>query len=166
MPSFPERDRKLERFLAKNQHTQRKIFYLVNWHSGGGGKNCQNQTFKVNFLSQKLSEFIFKKQTFYWTIFSSTFLISTLFDNFNFCSTLFSKMTPNFWRLITNSKNIIISSEYVDFWAKIYLILYLSLGNSITHITITGTGARQKWMINWHILEEEDTGHTVANLVL
>ena len=26
--------------------------------------------------------------------------------------------------------------EYVDFWANIYLILYPSLGNSTTHITI------------------------------
>ena len=29
-----------------------------------------------------------------------------------------------------------ISIEYVDFWAKIYLIFYPYLGNSTTHITV------------------------------
>jgi hypothetical protein len=39
----------LERFLIKNQHTQRKL-------SWGGVKKCQNFTFIVNFLRQKWSE--------------------------------------------------------------------------------------------------------------
>ena len=32
--SFQERDTKLERFLAKNQHTQRKSLNFENWSNG------------------------------------------------------------------------------------------------------------------------------------
>ena len=56
---FPGWDTKLKRFLVKNQHTQRKILYFVNWCSS---QKYQNWIFKVNFLCQKLSEsFIFSK---------------------------------------------------------------------------------------------------------
>ena len=55
--SFQTGYTKLERFLHKNQHTQRK---LLNFESTcnvmGGGKKWQNLTFNVNFLRQKLSE--------------------------------------------------------------------------------------------------------------
>ena len=34
MWSFQGRDTKLERFLAKNQHTQRKLLNFENWSSG------------------------------------------------------------------------------------------------------------------------------------
>ena len=47
---------KLERILPKNQHTQRKLLNFDNWVNGVGVKKCQNMTFKVNFLCQKLSE--------------------------------------------------------------------------------------------------------------
>ena len=42
---------------------------------------------------------------------------------------------------------------------------YWERNASQTPIQMTGTGAQQKWMINWHILGEEGTGPTVANLV-
>ena len=53
---FQERDKKLDRCLAKNKYTQRKLLYFdfVNRQSV---KKCQNLTFKINFQSQKSSEF-------------------------------------------------------------------------------------------------------------
>ena len=50
---------KLERFLPKNQHTQRKLLNFENWVSGEMSKSAKSPnllTFKVNFLHQKLSE--------------------------------------------------------------------------------------------------------------
>ena len=57
--SFQAGGTKLERFLPKNQHTQRKLLNFENWVNGEVSKSvqkCQNLTFKVNFLCQKLSE--------------------------------------------------------------------------------------------------------------
>ena len=42
-------------------------------------------------------------------------------------------MTP---RQYVYSQNTIPSFEYVDFWPKIYLILYPSFGDLTTHVTI------------------------------
>ena len=53
---FESGDTKLERFLPKNQHTQRKLLNFENWCSGEVSKKSQNLTFKVNFLFQKSSE--------------------------------------------------------------------------------------------------------------
>ena len=50
---------KLERFLLKNQHTQRKLLNFENWVNGEVSKSAKSPnllTFKVNFLYQKLSE--------------------------------------------------------------------------------------------------------------
>ena len=50
---------KLERFLPKNQHSQRKFWNFENWISGEVSKSAKSPnllTFKVNFLCQKLSE--------------------------------------------------------------------------------------------------------------
>ena len=50
---------KLERFLPKNQQTQRKLLNFENWVNGEVSKVPkfdQNLTYKVNFLCQKLSE--------------------------------------------------------------------------------------------------------------
>ena len=50
---------KLERFLPKNQHTQRKYLNFENWTNGEVSKSAKSPnllTFKVNFLYQKLSE--------------------------------------------------------------------------------------------------------------
>ena len=52
----------IERFLPKNQHTQRKLLNFVNWVDGEVSKVLkidQNLTFKVNFLRQKLPIQIF-----------------------------------------------------------------------------------------------------------
>ena len=63
-------------------------------------KKCLNLTFKVNFLCQKSFES-------FWFFFSlknisleEGFLLWSFFENFNFWTTLFSKMMPNFWRSV------------------------------------------------------------------
>ena len=50
--SFQTEDTKLEKILHKNQHTQQILSFGL-WLAV---KKCQNLTFKVNFLCQKLSE--------------------------------------------------------------------------------------------------------------
>ena len=56
---FKRGGKKLEIFLPRNQHTQRKLLNFENWVNGEVSKVPkfdQNLTFKVNFLCQKLSE--------------------------------------------------------------------------------------------------------------
>ena len=50
---------KLERFLPKDQHTQRKLSNFENWSNGEVSKSAKSPnllTFKVNLLYQKLSK--------------------------------------------------------------------------------------------------------------
>ena len=44
---FKQGGTKLERFLLKNQHTQRKLLNFENWISGGPKKFFKNQSFKT-----------------------------------------------------------------------------------------------------------------------
>ena len=78
---------KLERFLPKNQHTQRKLLNFENWVSGEVSKSAKSPnllTFKVNFLYQKLSESF----SFFFSLkninLGAHFLLLTFFDNINF----------------------------------------------------------------------------------
>ena len=48
--------RKLERFLIKNQHTQRKLLNFENWISGGPKKFFKNQSFKSQLFSSSQKE--------------------------------------------------------------------------------------------------------------
>ena len=57
---FSNGEYKLERFLPKNQYTQRKLSNFENWISREVSKSAKSPnllTFKVNFLSQKLTKF-------------------------------------------------------------------------------------------------------------
>ena len=91
--SFQTGVKKLERFVPRNQHTQRKLLNFENWVNrevSESVKKYQNLTFKVNFLSQKLSES--------FSFFSlkninsgAYFLLLTVFDNINFKSLYFLK---------------------------------------------------------------------------
>ena len=59
MWSFQTGGTNLERFLPKNQHTQRKLLNFENWVNGEVSKSAKSPnllTFKVNFRYQKLSE--------------------------------------------------------------------------------------------------------------
>ena len=76
---------KLERFLPKNQHTQRKLLNFENWVNGEVSKVPkfdQNLTFKVNFLCQKLSESF--SIFFFIEEYQFSYLLLTFFENFNF----------------------------------------------------------------------------------
>ena len=56
--SFQTGGTKLERFLLKDQHTQRNFLNFENWTNGEVSKSAKSPnlpTFKVNFLHQKLS---------------------------------------------------------------------------------------------------------------
>ena len=78
---------KLESFLPKNQHTQRKLSNFENWVSGEVLKSAKSPnlfTFKVNFLCQKLSE----SYSIFFSLkninLGAHFLLLTFFDNIIF----------------------------------------------------------------------------------
>ena len=78
---------KLERFLPKNQHTQRKLLNFENWVNGEVSKSAKSPnllTFKVNFLYQKSSESF----SFFFSLkninLGAHLLLLTFFDNINF----------------------------------------------------------------------------------
>jgi len=88
-------------------------------------KKCLNLTFKVIFLCQKSFES-------FWFFFSlknisleEGFLLLSFFENFNFWTTLFSKMVPNFWRSVWTSVKVKSKNHFhfTDFFAKIYSLL-------------------------------------------
>ena len=41
---------KLERFLPKNQHSQRKLLNFENWTIQGASVACKNQSLKVDYF--------------------------------------------------------------------------------------------------------------------
>ena len=87
-------------------------------------KKFLNLTFKVNFLSQKSFEsfwfFSLKNISL-----EEGFLLLSFFENFNFWTTLFSKMVPNFWRSVWTSVKVKSKNYFyfTDFFAKIYSLL-------------------------------------------
>ena len=83
--SFQTGGTKLERFLPKNQHTQRKLSNFENWVCGEVSKSAKSPnllTFKMNFLCQKLSEsfsiFFFIKE---YQFRSTFFVIDKIFKS-------------------------------------------------------------------------------------
>ena len=78
---------KLERFLPKNQPTQRKLLNFENWIDGEVSKSAKSPnllTFKVNFLYQKLSESFSIFFSLKNINLGAHFLLLTSFDNINF----------------------------------------------------------------------------------
>ena len=78
---------KLERFLPKNQHSQRKLLNFENWVNGEVSKSAKSPnllTFKVNFLCQKLSEAFSIFFSLNNTNLGVHFLLLTFFDKINF----------------------------------------------------------------------------------
>ena len=85
--SFQTGGTKLERFLPKNQHTQRKLLNFENWVNGEVSKSAKSPnllTFKVNFLYQKLSESFSIFFSLKNINLGAHFLLLTFFDNINF----------------------------------------------------------------------------------
>ena len=78
---------KLERFLPKDQHTQRKLSNFENWSNGEVKKSAKSPnllTFKVNFLYQKLSESFSIFFSLKNINLGAHFLLLTFFDKINF----------------------------------------------------------------------------------
>ena len=87
LSSFHAGGTKLEIFLPKNQHTQRKLLNFENWVNGEVSKLPkfdQNLTFKVNFLCQKLSESFSNFFSLKNINLRTHFLLLTFFDSINF----------------------------------------------------------------------------------
>ena len=85
--SFQTGGTKLERFLPKNQHTQRKCLNFENWTNGEVSKSAKSPnlpTVKVNFLYQKLSESFSILFSLKNINLGAHFLLLTFFDNINF----------------------------------------------------------------------------------
>ena len=77
---------KLERFLPKNQHTQKKLLNFENWVNGEVSKSAkkyQNLTFKVNFLCQN-----YPNLSIFFSLnninLGASLLLLTFFENFIF----------------------------------------------------------------------------------
>ena len=85
--SFQTGGTKLERFLPKNQLTQRILLNFENWVSGEVSKSAKSPnllTFKVNFLYQKSSEAFSIFFSLKNINLGAHFLLLTFFDNINF----------------------------------------------------------------------------------
>ena len=113
-------------FLAKNQHIQRKLLYFLHNHCTELPK-IRHQ-FRKKFQKLKLKENVFSKRwsmNWYSQIKKENLFIFGI-ENWS-------------WKLTTLRhvcwQNTIISFEYDNSWPKIYLVLYPSFGNLITHIT-------------------------------
>ena len=77
--------------------------------------SCQNCTFKVNFRCKRSTEFFhFKINNL-----GNHCLVETLFSSFNFWTTLFSKIVPNFWRTDIPCQIFFLD---VNCWPKIKLL--------------------------------------------
>ena len=134
--SFQVGGTKLERFLPKNQHTQRKLWNWCNGDSDFGflflWKCFIDLTFKVNFLCQKSSEsfsifFCIEEYQFRSTFFCYLhFLITTILKSLYFQSDAQFLTPPH------NINSIFPLGMFIFF-----PILYLPLENSTTRITIT-----------------------------
>ena len=95
--SFQMGGTKLERFLPKNKHTQRKLSNFENWVSGEVSKSAKSQP--LDFQSQFSMSKIIRIFLIFFSLMNinlgAHFLLLTFFDNINFSITLFSKMMSN-----------------------------------------------------------------------
>ena len=84
MSSFQGRGTKLERFLPKNQHTQRKLFKFENWCSG----DMVSKGYKFDFQSQISISKIIRIFLIFFSFNNANvgahFLLLTLLDNIDF----------------------------------------------------------------------------------
>ena len=108
---FKRGDTKLERVLHKNQQTQRKFLNFQNWCNWEVSKGVKIQLSKSIFQvknHQNLSQFFFHLGAY--------FLLLTFFENFNFKSTLFTKIMPIFRSLDLEQMLI-----YQNFFFKVHI---------------------------------------------
>ena len=91
--SFQTRGTKLERFLPKNQHTQRKLLNFENWVYGEASKSAKIWLSKLIYHVKNhpnLSQFFFSVKNI---------SLEHIFCYWHFMITSFYKMMLNFWQL-------------------------------------------------------------------
>ena len=139
-------------------------------------EKCQFLTFKVNFLCQKLSESF----SFFFSLkninLGAHFLLLSFFGNFNFWSTLFTKIMLIFWlidlgRMLIWQKFFFMKKCYFSnnsppIWCancrknlKCYLIKSLCIISSslqkLGHYFVTNFGSWSNW--NWNVVSKDIT---------
>ena len=77
-----KRGTELERFLPKNQHTQRKLLNFENWVNGGGFKKCKitqpldfQSQFSISKIVRIFLNFFFIEEYQFW----GTFFVIDIF---------------------------------------------------------------------------------------
>ena len=122
--------------FGQKQHAQRKQLYFENTMNVDV---CQNCTYKVNFVCQKLMEFF--DCFFIWKYnLGNHPLLKTSFSNFNFWTTLYSKIMPDFWRADIHciQKIQLFPLNKLIFVPKILLFGTHHFWNSTNELTLNG----------------------------
>jgi len=111
--------------LVKISVKEKEIFVSTFTNVHMGCQELPQSDFQRQFSMSKIIR-IFLIFFFHWriSIYKQVILLLSFFENFNFWTTLFSKMVPNFWRSMWasvkfKSKNI----SFYWFLAKIYSLL-------------------------------------------
>ena len=128
---FQTGDTKLERFLSKNQHTQRKWLNFKNW--------CSGELSKIghHFRKLMLSKNVYNRKS---ALKMKFFNEKNEKDSNDFWHSKLN-LKVKFWHFLTpahyiNSQNSIVSFGYVDFLAKISQILLPHFENSTTRALV------------------------------
>ena len=116
---------KKQGFCSKINCIQMKLLYFENWHSARASKSAKIVLSKSIFYVKKhlnLSDLFF---SFKNISLEEGFLLLSFFENFNFWTSLFSKMVPNFWGSVWTSVKVKLKDDFhfIDFFAKIYSLL-------------------------------------------
>ena len=121
------------RFLPKNQHAQRKLFWNNPVMNYGLSKSAKIVLSKSIFYVKNRRNF-FKKKSFKNINLGEHFLFKPFFSRLNFWTTLLSKIRSKFCRPHTMSIHKIQQFHLttVDFWAKTLLLRTHQARNSMT----------------------------------
>ena len=112
--------------LAKKSVKEKYFFELTFTDVHMGRQKVSKADFQSQFSMSKII-WIFLSFFFHWriSVLKKVFLLLSSFENFNFWTTLFSKMVPNFWRSVWTSVKVKSKNYFyfTDFFAKIYSLL-------------------------------------------
>jgi len=106
--------------------SKRKIIFWFDFHRcSHGSSKVPKSDFQSQFSKSKIIRIV---QIFFSLkniSLEEGFLLLSFFENFNFWTTLFSKMVPNFWRSVWASVKVKWKDHFhfADFFARIYSLL-------------------------------------------
>ena len=106
--------------------SKRKVIFWFDYHYVHMGRQ---KLLKSNFLSQFSMSRIIPIFLIFFSLkiisLGEVFFLLSFFKNFNFWTTLFSKMGPNFWRSVWTSMKVKSKNHFhcTDFFAEIYSLL-------------------------------------------